>query len=226
MNQARFTRLLLRPSTSGLTGIVGLALLIMFVSGFLYTTRNGLFYDYLFGAGSSATLIETSQSTVAVFNETIFGNPTLNKILFFVFWMVIGLVVYVLLSGLGAGVSSAEQVANEARFVHAKKLRLGSELGLKVVLHIIGLGLLVVYTVFLFKVLLPFSVLCARIVAGNLRQPINWLYGVLGFIVLCGTFYIGLILIRFLLLRPRIFGGQEDLLEDELEHHGLNNSTT
>ncbi|MBA3758435.1 hypothetical protein H0X10_02275 [Candidatus Saccharibacteria bacterium] len=226
MEQTRFTRLLLRPSAGGLIGIISLALLIMIVSGFSYTTRNNLFYDYLFGAGSSVTLIETSQSSVAVFNETVFGNATLNKILFFVFWMVIGLVVYVLLSGFGAGVSSVEHAANEAQFVHAKKLRLGSEIGLKVVLHSIGFGLLLLYSIFLFKVLLPFGVLCARIVAGNLRQPINWLYGLLGFIVLCGTLYIGLILIRFLLLRPRIFGGQEDLLEDELKHHGLNNSST
>jgi hypothetical protein len=219
MNQSRFTRLLIQPSAGGLIGIMGLALIVMLVSGFSYTTRNNLFYEYLFGAGSSVTLIETSRSTVAVFNEIILGNPILNKILFFVFWMVIGLVVYVILSGVGAGVSSAEQAVEEARFVHAQKLRLGSELGLKVVLHLIGLGLLVIYSIFLFKILLPFGILCARIVSGDLRQPVNWLYAILGLIVLCGTFYLGMILVRFLLLKPRIFGGQEDILRDELEHH-------
>jgi hypothetical protein len=221
MNQSRLARLLIQPTTSGLLTAFGLSLAIMVISGFAYTTRNGLFYDYLFGSGSSVTLIETSRSTIAVFNETVFGNTILNKVLFFVFWMVIGLIVYVILSGIGSGVSTAERSIEEARFVHAQKLKMGSELGLKVVLHLIGAGLLIMYGFLFFKVLLPFSVLCARIVAGDLKQPINWFYALLGLLVLTATFYLGTILVRFLFLRPRIFGGWEDIVEDEVEH-GVN----
>lgn len=219
MNQSRFTRLILQPSTGGLLSILALAFVIMAVSGFSFATRNNLFYDYLFGAGSSVTLIETSRTTFAVFNETVFGNSTLNKILFFVFWMSIGLIVYVIVSGVGAGVSSAEHTVEEANFVHAQKLRMGSELGLKVVLRFIALGLGLIYLVLSYKVLLPFGVLCARILAGDLSNLTNWLYGLLGFVVLCGSFYLGLVLLRFLLLKPRVFGGWEDLLEDEMQHN-------
>lgn len=218
MKQTRFSRLLIQPSIGGLMIILGLSLVVMVISGFSYVTRNGLFYDYLFGPDSSTTLIETSQSTVAVFNETVFGNPTLNKILFFVFWMVIGLVVYVVLSGLGSGISSAEHSIEEAHFVHAQKLRLGSELGLKVVLRVIASGLLILYLFAFFKILLPFGVLCARITSGDISQLINWLYALMGFSVLCATFYLGMLLLRLLLLRPRVFGGLEDMIQDELEH--------
>lgn len=218
MKQSRFAHLLIKPSTPGLLAAIGLSLAIMFIAGFSYTTKNGLFYDYLFGSGSSVTLIESSKSTIAVFNETVFGNTVLNKILFFVFWMVIGLIVYVILSGVGAGVSSAEHSLEESRFVHAQKLRMGSELGLKVVLHIIGAGLLIIYLFIFFKILLPFGILCARIVASEVNKPMNWFYALQGLVVLIATFYLGTILLRFLLLRPRVFGGYEDILEDELEH--------
>lgn len=218
MNQNRFTRLLIRPSAAGLIAAIGLSLIILLVSGFAYVTKNGLFYDYLFGTDSSSALIEASSSTVAALNEAVFGNSTLNKLLFFVFWMVIGLVVYVVLSGIGSGVSNAEQTIEQARFVNAKRLKMGTELGLKVVLHMIGAGLIIIFAILFLKILLPFSVLCARIVAGDLREPVNLLYGLLGFVVLSASFYIGTVLLRFLLLRPRVFGGWEDILEDELEH--------
>lgn len=218
MNQNRFTRLLIRPSAASLITALGLSLVVMVVSGFAYVTKNGLFYDYLFGSGSSATLIATSSSTMAALNEAVFGNSLLNKLLFFIFWMVIGLIVYVVLSGIGSGVSSAEHTLEQVRFVHAQRLRMGTELGLKVVLHMIGAGLLVIFGIVFVKILFPFGVLCARIAAGDLREPINLLYGVLGFVVLSASFYICTILLRFLLLRPRVFGGWEDVLEDELEH--------
>lgn len=218
MNQSRFTRLLIMPSSTSLLTASGVALVILLISGFSYATNNNLFYEYLYGSNSSAMLIETSRSSIAVFNETVFGNTVLNKFLFFIFWMVIGLIVYVFVSGVGAGVTTAEQAVNESKFVHAQKLRMGSELGLRVVLHIIGAGLLFVFTYLFIKILFPFGVLCARIVAGDLKNPTSWLYALLGFVVLAASMHLATILIRFLLLRPRIFGGYEDILQDEIEH--------
>ncbi len=218
MNQSRFTRLLIKPSSTSFLTAVGLALAILVVSGFSYATKNGLFYEYLYGSNSSAMLIESSRSSFAVFNETVFGNTTLNKFLFFIFWMVIGLIVYVFVSGVGAGVSTAEQTITESKFVHADKLRMGSELGLRVALHTIGAGLIIVFSYLFIKIFFPFGVLCARIVAGDIKNPTGWFYALLGFLVLVASMHIGTILVRFLLLRPRIFGGYEDILQDEIEH--------
>lgn len=209
---------MLQPSLGGFVGLIGLTLAVMVGSGLLYVSKSGLFYEYLFGMGSSSELIETSRSTIAVFNNIVFGNPTLNKILFFIFWMVVGLVVYALLSGLGAGFQTAEHAVEESHFVNAKRWQIKSELGLKAVLILIAFGLSIIYTVLLIKFLLPFGVLSARIVAGDVRDITNWAYGLLGFVVLLGTFYFGLVLLRFLLLRPRIFGGWEDIVSDEIAH--------
>lgn len=206
------------PSSTSLLVAFGLALFVMLAAGFSYITDNNLFYEYLYGSNSSAMLIETSRSTIAVFNETVFGNSILNKFLFFTFWMVIGLIVYVIVSGLVAGVNTAEQAFSESKFIHAEKLRMGSEFGLKVVLHIIAVGLLFLFTFIFIKILLPFGILCARIVAGDLKNSTNWLYGLLGFVVLATSIHLATILLRFLVLRPRIFGGYEDILQDEIEH--------
>lgn len=209
---------MLQPSLGGFFGLVGLALSVMVGSALLYISKTGLFYEYLFGTNSSSQLIETSRSTIAVFNDTVFANPTLNKFLFFIFWMVIGLIVYVLLSGVGSGILTAEQAVEESRFVNAKKWQIKTELGLKFTLVTIAFGLGVLYLVLLYNVLLPFGILSARIVAGNITDPISWLYGALGFIVLLGSFYFGMVLLRLLLLRPRIFGGWEDIVSDEIGH--------
>jgi len=68
------------------------------------------------------------------------------------------------------------------------------------------------------KVLLPFSILCARIVASDVQDPLSWLYAVLGFIVLSCSFYLMTVGVRVIALRPRVFGGAEDLIQDEVEH--------
>lgn len=218
MKNLRFARLILQPTVGSSLGIVGLALAVMGISGFSYATRSGLFYEYLFGTGSSMTLIETSKSTIGLFNEIVFGNPILNKILFFVFWMIIGLIVYIIISGLGSGAGAAEHAVEESNFIHAEKKHIVSELRLKISLQLIALGLMAMFLVLFYKILLPFGVLSARITAGDLSQPINWLYGLLGFIVLCGSFYLGVVLLRFLLLKPRVFGGWEDVVSDEIEN--------
>jgi hypothetical protein len=218
MKNMRFTRLILQPSAGGLLGILGLSLLVMLISGLSFVSKSGLLYDYLFGSGSSSSLIETSKSTIAIFSEAFFGNPFLNKVLFFVFWMLIGLIVYLFISGLGAGASEAGRVIEESRFVHAEKQRITSDFRLKLTLRLIALGLIVFYSVLFVKVLLPFGVLCARIVAGGLGDAGNWVYGLLGFLVLSGSFYLWLVLLRFLTLRPRLVGGWEDIIADEIEH--------
>jgi len=218
MKNLRFARLILQPSFGGLIGIFGLASIIMVGSGFSYASRNGLLYEYLFGSNSSSTFIETSRSTISLFNETVFGNPTLNKILFFVFWMLIGLVVYLILSGIGAGAGEAEQAIEESKFVNAQKGQIQSDLRFKIILRLIALGLIVLFLVLFTKILLPFGILTSRIVAGDLTVASNWFYGLLGFIVLCGSLYIALVLLRFFLLRARVFGGSEDILEDELKY--------
>lgn len=224
MKNHRLERLILIPSSGGLIGIILLALVTMIGAGLSFASQGGLIYNYLFGSGSSVDLIETSKSTITLFSEAIFGNPLLNKILFFMFWMVVGLVVYIVLSSIGSGAAEAEHALEESKFVHAQKATISHELELKIILRLIAFGLLVIYGVLLVKILLPFGIFSARIVAGNSYQASSWLYGLLGFTVLTGSFYIGTVLLRFFMLRPRIFGGQEEIITDEIKHatHRIN----
>lgn len=209
---------MLQPTSGGVLGLAGLTLFIMLFAGLSYATRHDLFYQYLFGPGSSVELIETSRSTIAVFNETAFGNPTLNKLLFFAFWMVIGLIVYVIITSFGAGIGIAERAIEELHFIHAESKKITSDLFARLILGLIGLGLGIIYTALFVKILLPFGVLCSRIVAGNPGSVSSWVYGLLGFVVLGCSLYFGMIIVRFLLLKPRIFGNIEDVVTDEIEH--------
>jgi len=120
MKNSKFARLVLTPSTFSFFATVGSSLLILVVAGVSYASNTGLVYDYLFGNNSSSKLIEDSQSTLSLFSTTVFGNPALNKVLFLAFWMVVGLIVYLLISGIGAGASEAEEVIEQSKYVHAQ----------------------------------------------------------------------------------------------------------
>lgn len=218
MKNSKIARLILTPSTFSLFATVGCSLFILLAAGFSYASNTGLFYDYLFGSDSSTKLIEESQSTLALFNDTVFGNPLLNKILFLIFWMVVGLVVYLLITGIGAGANSAEEIIEQSKYVHAQTGQIHKEAEIKLAIRLVAIGLLVIFGAVFIKVLLPFSILCARIVASNIHDPLGWLYAVLGFIVLGCSFYLMTVGIRVVALKPRVFGGSEDLIQDEVEH--------
>jgi len=75
--------LLLRPSQLSIIGNLMASGLILAVASLSYLAGSGLIYNFLFGSGSSIELIQTSRGTFSAFNNTVFGNPTLNKVLYF-----------------------------------------------------------------------------------------------------------------------------------------------
>ena len=217
MKTIRLARLMLRPSLASWVAILGGSLLIMAGVALAYLNETGLFYEYLFGPDSSATLISSASSTIAAFNETVFGNPLLNKFLFFLFWMIVGLVVYVVISSIGEGLSDAEQAVESSMYVHAQRRKIAANFQLKVILRLIAAALLVIFISFFWRILLPFAVLASRIVAGDANRASNWIYGFSGYIVLGGSLYIGLVLLRFFALKPRLYGGTDDAISADVQ---------
>lgn len=188
----------------------------MVLSGLSFVAKSGVFYSYL--VGNSALLQTQAQDSVQVFKDTVFGNVTLNKILFLVFWMLIGLLVYLLLSSIGSTFGSAEKARQQAGFVHAQKDQIVTDLKRRLVLRTMACLLIILYSTLFFRVVLPFGIYNSRIVAGNLTQVSAWLYGLLGFCVLAVGLYIFVVLTRFLLLRPRVWGGWQDSLQEKMRH--------
>lgn len=217
MRDLRFTGLMLKPSLSSLAVSFGLTGTFLGILALSYTAKTGLIYDYIFGPDSSASLIETSKSSIEALNQVIFGNPTLNKILFFGFWMAIGLIVYLTLTGIWSSVNSAYSTVNEINYATAHKLRIDNDLKYRIILRIVAAMLWFIYSVFFLKIFLPFSILCGRISVGTLNLPSGWLYGLISIVVLEVSLHLHVVFARFFMLRPRLIGGWDDILETQLE---------
>ncbi len=198
-------RMLLQPSTSSTISVIILSILIYVVAILTYATKSGLIYRYLFGPNSSAELIKSSHDTVSALNNTVFGNPTLNKVLYFAMWMLLGLIVYIILFSFIRSVSSAAEDIEETTYTnidpkggwHAIALRAGIRAAIIV--------FWLIYWIFFIRILVPFSVLSAKIGVGNMPHATGFIYSLLGIIVLILSLHLHVICMRLIALKVRLF---------------------
>ncbi len=202
-------RSLLSPSL--LSGLVTtfLATAVLTIAIFSYASGSGMVYDYLFGPNSSAELIRGASNSVDAFSNTVFGNPTLNKILFFCFWMIVGLVVYMILYAIFKGTSEAAEDFQETKYMNGRAQELLRTIGTRLAIRSAVLALWVIYWVFFIKILLPFSILCAHIGAGAFPDVSGWGYGGLGLIVLTASIHLHLVFLRLFALKVRLIDNSQ-----------------
>lgn len=209
MQTRRFIHIFTPSVISGLTAV--LASIAVFAGAtFSYVIGKGLIYDYLFGENSSAELIQQSKGTISVFSNTVLGNPILNKVLYFVFWMLVGLLVYVVMSIVIRGASAAAEEVQESTYKNSIGSERLKELGLRTAVRAIAALAWVMYWIIFVQIITPFAVLCAKIGTGQFPDFTGWLYGVLGLTVLTLSIHLHLSFIRLIALRVRLLGATAD----------------
>lgn len=206
MKRLNLVGTLITPSPSSFFAVVMLSVIVVGGSALSFALHNGKIYEYLFGPGSSVELIESSRSSFEVFNKIVFSNPTLNKILFFLFWMLIGLSIYSTISLLRRSTGGLMNFWREMHFRHARQNRLKEDLSIRIVLYSIIIIVWILYSFFFISTLLPFSVLCSRIGINELGSRDGWLYVAAALLDLGLSFHLYVILLRFSVFRPRLFG--------------------
>ena len=199
-------RTLLAPSllSGSLTIVISVAILLG--ATWSYRTGSGVIYDFLFGRNSSEELIRTSQSAVSAFTSTIFDNSILNKVLYFAFWLLVGLMVYIVLYLLIRGTSSAVEDAREATYTNIQKQEVARSLGLRLGLHLLVAAGWAIYWVFFVKILFPFSILATRSGLSQLPHAIGWIYSPLGLVIMAVSIHMHVVFLRLLVLRVRLYG--------------------
>lgn len=213
MHRFRLAVLLCEPTLVGGTLTVILAILLLTAANFSFLVSSGLLYDGLLGENSSLDLIQSSRDSASAISQTIFGNPILNQVIFFAFWMMVGLFVYVSITALGQTFSEAENDLKSFRYVHARKKLIERNILVRLAIRIGGLlaGLLFGW-VFL-RLLFPFSVFSSRVGLDQLSKPIGWLYIALAGIVMILSLHTLVIIARLIVVRPRVFGSWDSLLQ-------------
>lgn len=211
MRKLQLTALFCGPTflSSVVTGAT--ALILLTVANFSYLLRSGLIYDAIFGKGTPYDLIESSRTAAAAINQTVLGNSLLNKLLFFGFWIMIGLLVYALLSTVGQTIAETEQELKSLRYIHARRAQIEQDILLRLALRFTGLLAAFIYGWIFIRFILPFCIFASRVGLGNLSQPSGWFYLVLSPVVLLVALHIIVIILRLIVLRPRLYGGWENI---------------
>jgi hypothetical protein len=181
------------------------ACLVMFVQ---YFSKFGSYslYGYVFGTDSSIALIQSADSSIKAVTDTVFGNTDLNKVLFFGFWMLVGLCIYVILSSFIKGYEEISDFIHEWGYVHALRKRLAenvlTRIAARAVIAIIGFFFILLFLRFL----LPLARLCTIVAGGQLTSLNGILYALLAFSILWLSLHVQVVLLRLFFLRVRLWG--------------------
>lgn len=216
MRKLSLLGIFLQPSV-GSTILILLTGLLIFGSTLVsFGGANDTMYRLLLGEESTLEFVDLTKSTFANMHERALNNPVVNRVVFFSFWFFTGLVAYLIITSVASGVGAANALREEKGLVNSRKNILFQELITRIIVRLAVLLIWFVYAVFFLKLFLPFSVLCFKIATNGAWSMENIGIGLLGTIVLIITLHIHVILLRGLLLKPRIFGGSDDLLAAHL----------
>lgn len=208
MKPLRLIGILLQPSWLSLLLTFGLSLFILFLVTLPVTQASGILYDLLFGSeyGNAPEFVAFARDTLLAFSSAVFGNETLNKVLFFICWLLLGTVVYFISASITNGIAAANEVRSELHYMNLHKLELEKEVGKRVALRLAtGLNWLF-YWLFFIRFLLPYITALAQIGVSSLDSWQGWAYGLASIVLLVLSLHGHIVLLRFLLLRPRVFG--------------------
>lgn len=206
--------LISEPSLLGGTVVAAASGLILILVNFSYLLKSGFIFDFLFGRGSPYQLIQNSRDFASTLNQTVFGNPTLNKLLFFGFWMMIGLFAYVTIMAISQSISETDADLKSLGYIHARKTLIERNLVVRIAVRLGGILAAAIYGFVLVRFLFPFAIFASRVGFGQLDTVSGWIYALIGFIVLALGLHIAVIIARLVMLRPRLFGGWDSLLLD------------
>ena len=215
--QFNFIGILLQPTLGSLIGSLAFSLVILLIGTLSVTQPSGAIYDFLFGSEyrNAPEFIELARSSLMTLNDTVFGNETLNKVLFFICWLLLGTVVYLISASISNSVVAANDIRSELHYMNLHKEELEREVGKRLALRAVAILNWFFYGLFFFKFLLPYSVSAARIAASSLDSWQGWAYGLLSLVVLLVSLHFHVVLFRFALLRPRVFGGWETAVQED-----------
>jgi hypothetical protein len=212
----RFAGLLLRPSFfTSVINTIGTAV-ILGVANWSDMLQKFFIYDYLFGDTGLVTQLNHNQDGTVSTGGSLFGGAIGYNILILGTALFVGLVVYIVLQVLG-------RVANDASATW-ESLHAQTENGIRAIARRSVIRILVavswlIYLVMFIKIILPFCILASQVGIRELWSVQGFGYIAFGAVVLWITLHIHAIFLRLIFLRPRVFGGNDEILEDEFRHH-------
>lgn len=212
MRPHRLATLLTIPSVLSASLCILGSLLVLGIANWSYATPASQLYSYLYGQYGLATIFEHSSNALAAVNG-IFSSPAGYNVAVVVVALFIGVLIYVLLEGIDHITAEAsnsihlvEQASNDSLRRYMKQqleIRIGLRLG--------ALFVWVIYLIFFARVIVPFCIIIGRLDLGKLSSS-DVLVACGALFMLIFAMHIHVILARLIVLRPRLFGGDDVLI--------------
>jgi hypothetical protein len=215
MRSLKLPILFCQPSFGSGLAVIFTSVALLVLSNYSYLLRSDLINGTFSPDSSSVDVILATQGTMDTLRHTILGNPTLNKILFFAFWMMIGLFAYVTLAAIWGSVAEANNEAEASHFIHARKKLVQEHMIVAIAMRVGGILALILFGVLFASLLFPFSILAARVGLSSLNTLMGWGYVLLAFAVLALSLHCFVIIGRIIMGRPRMFGGWDSVLLEQ-----------
>lgn len=192
-------------SPSWLSGLIAVLAGVLVVIGTVVLTHvSGTLQQGLLGLH----LAYQQSSGAQTVSNTFAQNTTLNNVLLFVLWGAVGLAVYSIVQNVVQELSSADELMHELEYARTNRRDILRAVALRAVIRLgalIAWWLLVRFMIFK---LIPYDIASARLSALHLTSASDWTRSILGGTV-CMLGVQGLaILLRLLVLRPRLFGNE------------------
>lgn len=206
-NRERLTRALVTPSYGSLSASLLFAFLLLVLSNWSYVTPDNPIYVYLFGANGLASVLEGYADSLR-FVSDILNNTSSYYAAVLIVALLIGFLVYIFLEGADHIADSAKEEVHEVTYVHDPRAKQRVKRGViaRISLRAVTSLVLVCHIVCLLKLILPYS-----LVLGHIDMLHFWSWNSLGSmlgstVLLVLALHIGVIILRLLMLRPRVFG--------------------
>ena len=211
--QRHFTGLLLRPSLFSGSLTTLLALSIVTVSNWAYVLEHVFFYDYLFGPEGLITNINNVAATDGLHNISDFlGGSVSYNVLILGVAVLVGVVVYVALQVFGRFANNASAAWES---IHGQTNITTHDIAQRWAIRIAVAFAWMIYCLLFIKIILPFCILAAQVGIRQLWAPSGIAYFVFGTALTWASAHMHVVFLRLVILRPRVFGGEDEILEDE-----------
>jgi len=138
-------------------------------------------------------------------NSGILANPIVSNLPLLIFWALVGLIVYLFAANIVAAIRSTAALKDELEYTNVDRHSLLWQAGGHLLIRIIVLVVWLLYLQFFFHHVVPYCVAATLAGLSQLPNLVGIGYIVLAFLVLLVTMHLNTILLRLLLLKPRLF---------------------
>jgi hypothetical protein len=201
-NRKLFIALLTPSWLSGLLAVTVSAIAIIGTIGMNYYSNHGLQGLFnLHGVSSNASISSTSQ----VLSTNFSASTAVSDIPLFIFWAGVGVIVYSLASNVVSALRDAVDIGEELNYVNVNRRTLVQTAFGHLAIRVVILGVWFAFLRYTTRVILPFVFSITHVSTGHVSAVIVVGYPAAAISILVVCLHIHTILLRGLLLKPRLF---------------------